>query len=169
MQLRGWQVCRKKKYSIKAFKHTAMLFQRSAPCAGVLTSNEFQAKNRMSCLFFPALMSLICPLFLDRSWPCPVPCLSIWMCTTSANQHPGSCFCRCTGRALSLPSQHLGEILFYQGNLKTCPWLAHEAKILPACSGHGTLSESSPLWRHKVCHRGVSASNCVKGALTSRF
>lgn len=59
------------------------------------------------------------------SWPCPAPCLSIWMYTTSASQHPGFSFSPCTGHAPSLPSLLWGKTASDKGRPKIKTSLLH--------------------------------------------
>lgn len=68
---------------------------------------------------------------LVSSWPCPTPCQSIWMCTTSVSRHPGFSFSPCTGRAPSLPSQLSGENVFNYSCSVVCYPRAH-IFILPS-------------------------------------
>lgn len=62
-------------------------------------------------LYLMSFSAVLC-LYLSSSWPCPAPCPSIWMYTTSVNLHLDFSSSPCTGHAQSQPSQLSGERVF---------------------------------------------------------
>lgn len=75
-------------------------------------------------LYLMSFSAVLC-LYLSSSWPCPAPCPSIWMYTTSVNLHLDFSSSPCTGHAQSQPSQLSGERVFTQAVVfeNTTRWL----------------------------------------------